>query len=338
MARYKESDYSIQKALENIGDYFWRLFRDDLYIYASDRTRRDVFERIHSEWDNPPMLNPVGTDIRIEWAIAIYDHGDWEKSLSFEVPSYKTNNQTTSLADPRRKYPAEYRCDNGVYVRSISELCIANWFYYNQVPFEYERQVVFSKGSEVAHCDFYLLEKDIYIEYWGMTNDSSYSEYKQWKEPLYAQNGLKLISLHPADLKNLGDKLRKVIAESKCIGEIRRKATMLKVEPEIRVDMNLKIGQLANTVLREVLEREAISKLELEYLQEWDYCKDNFDIQYPLITEAKGQKHPLHYYAKPLDIYGKKYYLCCEWYENAANNDRPYLIKWLKNHGVDSEA
>ena len=206
MPPYKKNDYSISNALENIGEYFWKLYREDLKEYAQDRTRTDIVKRIHNEWNNPPHLTARGTDIRIDWALAIYDHGDWEKSLSCPVPPYKEKKNVTNLIDPRRKYTADYRCDNGIYVRSISELCIANWLYVNKFSFEYERQVIFNKSNESAHCDFYLPDYDVYIEYWGMTNDSAYMDYKQWKEPLYAENGLKLISLTPSDLKNFRDR------------------------------------------------------------------------------------------------------------------------------------
>ena len=88
MSKYKESDYSLSYALQNIGDYFWRLYRDDLKAYAANRARKDIPQRIHDEWDHAAQCTPFGTDIRIEWALAIYDHGDWEKALSISVPSY----------------------------------------------------------------------------------------------------------------------------------------------------------------------------------------------------------------------------------------------------------
>ena len=206
MPPYNEKDYSISEALKNIGEYFWKLYREDLKEYAQDRTRIDIVKRIHTEWDNLTHSAASGTEIRIRWALAIYDHGDWEESLTYPVPSYKAKKNNTKLVDPRRKYFAEYRCDNGIYVLSISELCIANWLYVNKISFEYERQVIFNKSNESAHCDFYLPDYDVYIEYWGMTNDSAYMDYKQWKEPLYAENGLKLISLTPSDLKNFRDR------------------------------------------------------------------------------------------------------------------------------------
>lgn len=200
-------NYSISYALENIGDYFWRLYREDLRTFAENRSRVDIPARIHAEWNLPPHRTAPGTDIRIRWALEIYDHGDWEESLRTTVPSYKKTGNSTVTVDTRRKYPAEYRCENGIYVRSLSELCIANWLYANRIPFEYERKVHFPLLGETAHCDFYLPDNRVYIEFWGMSNVKDYEHYKRWKESNYTQNNIPLISLYPSDLKNLRDRL-----------------------------------------------------------------------------------------------------------------------------------
>ena len=130
MSVYSEKDYSLPHALENIGAGFWSMYKDTLKIYAEDRSRTDIIERIHAEWNSKYNCSPFGTNIRIDWAIkGIYDHGDWDAADSETVPDYRANQEhaTNVALDPRLRYPAEYRCDNGIYVRSISELCIANW-------------------------------------------------------------------------------------------------------------------------------------------------------------------------------------------------------------------
>lgn len=215
MSRYNGKNYSLSYALENIGDYFFRMYRDDLLEYAKDQSRKDIFERIHRNWDGPMQMSSNGTDIRIEWAVAIYQHGDWDKSTKISVPNYRDTGSQICITDPRRKYPAEYRCDNGVYVRSLSELCIANWLYANNINFDYERAVIF--GEVTAHCDFYLPNQDVYIEFWGMINDEKYIQYKQWKEPLYARYGCKLVSLYPNDLKNLRDQFFMKLKKHSCV-------------------------------------------------------------------------------------------------------------------------
>ena len=207
-------NYSISYALENIGDYFWRLYREDLKFFAENRNRTDIVERIHAEWNAAAKCKPNGTNIRIEWALAIYDHGDWEESLRIPVPPYKRSSNSMVAVDARRKHPAEYHCDSGVYVRSLSELCIANWLYANRIPFEYERKVYFPISRESAHCDFYLPDHGVYIEFWGMYKDPAYEQYKRWKEANYIRNKIRLVSLYPSDLKNLRDRLREALRQA----------------------------------------------------------------------------------------------------------------------------
>ena len=99
---------------------------------------------------------------------------------------------------------------------------------------------------------------------------------------------------------------------------------------------NKKIGVLAKTYLKEILESDSISDDEIERMQTRKYSIETFHIRYPLLLKVEktnGEK-PVRYYATPLNIYGQKYFLCSEWYETPANNDRPYLIKWLELNGA----
>lgn len=94
----------------------------------------------------------------------------------------------------------------------------------------------------------------------------------------------------------------------------------------------LKIGQLARCVLRPMLEKGVADELEIKWLQEAEYCKKNFDLQYPLLIKTDAiQKEP-RYYSEPLYIRGERYRMCSEWFEVAGNNDRPLLEKWISMH------
>ena len=96
----------------------------------------------------------------------------------------------------------------------------------------------------------------------------------------------------------------------------------------------MKIGVIARTVFSNVLESGKVPKDEIERMQDKDYSKDTFDIQYPVLrkTNNPNSKKPEKYYKKPVSISGKYYFVCSEWYETSANNDRPYLIKWLESY------
>lgn len=94
----------------------------------------------------------------------------------------------------------------------------------------------------------------------------------------------------------------------------------------------LKIGKLANTVLRSILQSEKVSAAELQLLQEKDYSKKTFDLQYPVLVKAGSAYDRVRYYSNPLRAGGELYYLCSQWFETPANNDRPYLEKWIETH------
>lgn len=100
----------------------------------------------------------------------------------------------------------------------------------------------------------------------------------------------------------------------------------------------LKVGAIANSVLREILESGLASEEEISLMQTEEYSKRAFGIQYPLLLRTEALKTEPHYYHDPLTIRGERYRMCCEWYETSANNDRPYLMKWIEAHkGQEAE-
>lgn len=93
----------------------------------------------------------------------------------------------------------------------------------------------------------------------------------------------------------------------------------------------LKIGKLVQLVLKPLIIEKA-TDLEIEWMQEFEYSKNNFGIQYPLLLKTKLSSAERHYYKDLFTINGDTYRLCCEWFETEANNDRPYVEKWIREH------
>ena len=91
----------------------------------------------------------------------------------------------------------------------------------------------------------------------------------------------------------------------------------------------MKVGNLANTVLRERLESGAASEEEVQQMQTPDASKQVFHINYPLLSKIRV---PNRYYKKPLNIKGENFYFCNDWYEKPNNNDRICLERWLEEH------
>lgn len=105
----------------------------------------------------------------------------------------------------------------------------------------------------------------------------------------------------------------------------------LKVMDE-SVYKELKIGKLAQTVFRKLLEDGKASEEEVKYMQQANYSKQFFDLQYPVLVRADSDYDTVRYYVNPLTIRGEKYMMCSQWFETAANNDRPYLLNWIAKH------
>lgn len=93
----------------------------------------------------------------------------------------------------------------------------------------------------------------------------------------------------------------------------------------------LKIGKLVQLVLKPLIIEKA-TDVEIEWMQEFEYSKNNFGIQYPLLLKTKSLSAERHYYKDLFAINGDTYRLCCEWFETEANNDRPYVEKWIREH------
>ena len=91
----------------------------------------------------------------------------------------------------------------------------------------------------------------------------------------------------------------------------------------------LKIGKIAQTLLRDTLER-GISDDELRLMQDAEYSKRTFGIDFPLLVAVGEYPNPIRYYSKPLKINGIEYKLCSQWFETPANNDRPLLMEWIE--------
>ncbi len=122
----------------------------------------------------------------------------------------KTGIKLTSIeADYRLKYPADFICEDGHRVRSLSEQTIDNWLFRHKIIHAYEPVVPI---PEQLIPDFMVHTEDggsVYIEFWGMIDDPLYKERMSKKCQVYAQRNFPLIELRPEDLRNLDFEFQK---------------------------------------------------------------------------------------------------------------------------------
>lgn len=108
--------------------------------------------------------------------------------------------------DFREKWPREHQCEDGHYVRSLSEMLIDNWLYNNGYLHAYEKSVYMdTEPDAVLLSDFYLPKGDVYIEFWGIEDDAKYLKRKEIKIKLYDDNEYNRIDLNENDIKRLND-------------------------------------------------------------------------------------------------------------------------------------
>lgn len=93
-----------------------------------------------------------------------------------------------------------------------------------------------------------------------------------------------------------------------------------------------KVGKLAQVVLGRMLEEGKASPEEIQFMQTEDYSKQFFGLNYPLLVRLDRGYDSVRYYSKPLTIDGVSYKMCSQWFETPANNDRPFLLKWIQEH------
>lgn len=87
-------------------------------------------------------------------------------------------------------------------VRSRAEKKIVAFFEKHNIHYVYEPKLILD-GVKL-HPDFFLPEHGIYVEFWGMINESQrYRKTMQLKMSLYKKNNIPIVSLYPRHIKNL---------------------------------------------------------------------------------------------------------------------------------------
>lgn len=85
---------------------------------------------------------------------------------------------------------------------------------------------------------------------------------------------------------------------------------------------DIPIGEMAKKEFTKIM--PLLSSSMLDKLQDKDYCKEEFDIDYPVLSRERIRtSNRYRYYAEPVD----GYYICSEWYERF----RERLEIWLLN-------
>ena len=94
----------------------------------------------------------------------------------------------------------------------------------------------------------------------------------------------------------------------------------------------MKIGKVAQLVMRPIQERGHVSDREVLQLQSKSYCNEVLNLNFPLLVKADTEFDKARYYSEPVNINGTDYMMCSQWIERPENNDRRFLMQWIREH------
>lgn len=89
-----------------------------------------------------------------------------------------------------------------------------------------------------------------------------------------------------------------------------------------------KIGKRVQTEVRELLESGKIDAEELNNLQNKDYCKEQFGLNFSMLVKAGDEYNYKRYYTSPVTIGDDRYMICSQWYEK----QRTVLEAWIQKY------
>ena len=114
-------------------------------------------------------------------------------------------------ADFRLRWQAEYRCEDGHYVRSKNEAIVDNWLYSHGVCHAYEKAVFDPESGDTLCSDFFVPALNLYIEIWGMASQD-YELRRMRKVDTYRRLGCRLLEINGDAVKNVDDVLSRELA------------------------------------------------------------------------------------------------------------------------------
>jgi len=133
------------------------------------------------------------------------------------------------------------------------------------------------------------------------------------------------------ECQKLSDKIQKLI-----LNELIKNENVKAENTDLYIDK--KVGIIAKQDLKYLLELNKLPKYIIGNLQDLEYCKETFDVNFPVLLKIKSEvdisaqrKDHLgytRYYATPLTIYDEKYFLTSEWYDK----NRQKLIEFIQKY------
>ena len=107
-------------------------------------------------------------------------------------------------ANPRvSSFGGFYGGPRGECLRSLGEVKIAEWLVSCGLNYEYEREITVS--GMVFKPDFYLTDRGVFIEFFGLMGEEWYRARAEFKKSRYMRYKIPFIDVYPGDLGNLDE-------------------------------------------------------------------------------------------------------------------------------------
>ncbi len=124
--------------------------------------------------------------------------------------AYSIAKRASNINDKEETITARYVCDDGHVVKSRGEALLDNWLNRQGISHEYERSITL--GGEHLKYDWYLPDKDVYVEYWGLATQD-YKKRREEKEKIYNKHKKKLVGIMNVDLEDINSKVKAKLLE-----------------------------------------------------------------------------------------------------------------------------
>ncbi|GHV23111.1 hypothetical protein AGMMS49959_15240 [Planctomycetales bacterium] len=177
--------YSLAIFFVSFGALCWLI---ELFLPDLLREWKDDFSNRASEY-----ISLLKNKIRLNrWNRKAYER--YQNAVNVKKSTFAISNTTQIKPMPDPLCPTMA----GHKVRSHYEQAIDNFLFVSGVKYQYEKEILNKK----YRCDWYLIDYDIYVEYWGMQGNAEYEKNMRCKLRIYTDNNLRLISL---DSRNFPD-------------------------------------------------------------------------------------------------------------------------------------
>jgi len=211
--RYKEFD---DESYNDVTDHYFNQKNATLRIKSNeyaDKSKKIMVAlavQLYYDFDSDYLLNRLGKDFS-----DIDEKRSNKKAIEEKVTEDLNVEIKNEIDDYRKTYPANIRCRDGHYVRSRAEKIIDDWLYENNYLHAYEKSVYIKEEDKEYIPDFFLKNDDVYIEFWGLSENESYLLKKETKIDFYKRNRIRFVSIEDKDIEHIEDVLPRLIAKAK---------------------------------------------------------------------------------------------------------------------------